>query len=76
MKKVLNITEHKDGTYSINHLTDEQMNALQSALINNWVSLKELREKKQAEGRDLNDVAAYYLTFADEASDQMSNLGF
>ena len=32
--------------------------------------------KKQAEGHDLNDVAAYYLTFADEASDQMSDLGF
>lgn len=76
MKKILNITEHKDGTYSINHLTHEQMNALQSALINNWVSLKELREKKQTEGHDLNEVAAYYLTFADEASDQMSNLGF
>ena len=76
MKKILNITEHKDGTYSFNHLTHEQMNALQSALINNWVSLKELREKKQTEGHDLNEVAAYYLTFADEASDQMSNLGF
>lgn len=76
MKKVLNITEHKDGTYSLNHLTHKQMAAIQSALINNWVSLKELREKKQAEGHDLNDVAAYYLTFAYEASDQMSNLGF
>ena len=76
MKKVLNITEHKDGTYSLNHLTHEQMNALQSALVNNWVSLKELREKKQAEGNDLNDVAAYNLTFAYEASDNMSDLGF
>lgn len=76
MKKILNITEHKDGTYTLNHLTHEQMNALQAALINNWVSLKELREKKQAEGHDLNDVATYYLAFADEASDQMSDLGF
>ena len=76
MKKILNITEHKDGTYSLTHLTHEQMSALQSALINNWVSLKELREKKQAEGHDLNEVAAYNLTFAYEASDQMLDLGF
>ena len=76
MKKVLNITEHRDGTYSLNHLTHKQMRALQCALINNYVDLKELREKKQAEDRDLNDVAAYNLTFADEASDQMSSLGF
>ena len=76
MKKILNITEHKDGTYSINHLTHEQMNALQSALVENWTSLTHLKERKQREGSDLNDVAAYYLTFADEASDQMSDLGF
>lgn len=76
MKKILNITEHKDGTYSLNHLTHEQMWALQSALINNCVDLKELREKKQAEGRDLNDVAAYNLTFAYEASNCLSDLGF
>lgn len=72
MEKVLNITEHKDGTYTLNHLTSEQMHAIQSALINNWISLK----KKQAEGHDLSDVASYNLTFADEASDQMSDLGF
>ncbi len=72
MEKVLNITEHKDGTYTLNHLTVEQMHAIQSALVNNWISLK----KKQVEGHELNDVAAYNLTFADEASDQMSDLGF
>ena len=76
MKKILNITEHKDGTYTLNHLTHEQMNAIQSALIQNWIELKHLKERMQREGRDLNDVAAYYLTFADEASDQMSDLGF
>ena len=76
MKKILNITEHKDGTYSLNHLTHEQMWALQSALINNCVGLKELREKKQAKGQVLNAVAAYNLTFAFEASNQMSDLGF
>ena len=72
MKKVLKITEHKDGTYTLNHLTREQMHAIQSALINNWLWL----EEKQLEGHDLSDVAAYNLTFADEASDQLSDLGF
>lgn len=76
MKKVLNITEHQDGTYSLNHLTHEQMNAIQSALIQNWTDLRELQERLHAEGHDLNAVAAYYLTFANEVSDQLTDMGF
>ena len=76
MKKVLNITRHEDGTYTLNRLTLEQMQALQSALINNCVTLIQLKERKQREGLDLNAVAAFYLDFSYEASNQLSDLGF
>ena len=76
MKKVLNITEHKDGTYTLNHLTFEQMHAIQSALIQNTISLGDLQKQKQAEGHDLNPWAASSLTFAEDASDQLVDLGF
>ena len=76
MKKILDITEHKDGTYSLNHLTFAQMAAIQSALVQNSVSLRELKEKKQAEGHDLNSLAQSFLDFANEASDQITDLGF
>ena len=76
MKKVLNITEHKDGTYTLNHLTFEQMHAIQSALIQNSISLGDLQKQKQAEGYDLNPVAASWLQFAEDATDQLLDLGF
>ena len=76
MKKILNITENQDGTYSLSNLTLEQMQALQSALINNCVSLLQLKERKQREGLDLNAVAAFYLDFSYEASNQLDDLGF
>ena len=76
MKKVLNITEHRDGTYSLNHLTFEQMHAIQSALIQNSISLVELLDKKWAEGHELNPMAAFSLQFADDASDQLLDMGF
>ena len=76
MKKVLNITKHVDGTYSLIHLTHEQLNTIQAALIQMRNDLKELQEEMRAEGYDLNNVVSYYLTFADEASDQMTELGF
>ena len=76
MKKVLNITEHRDGTYTLNHLTFEQMHAIQNALIQNSISLGELQVHKQAEGHDLNQVAASSLQFADAASDQLLDMGF
>lgn len=76
MKTILNITEHKDGTYSLNHLTHEQMAAIQSALVQNSVSLRELKEKKQADGHKLNPLAEFFLDFANEASDQIVDLGF
>ena len=76
MKKVLNITEHKDGTYTLNHLTFEQMHAIQSALIQNAISLGDLQKQLQAMGRDLNSVAAFSLQFAEDASDQLLDLYF
>lgn len=76
MKKVLNITEHKDGTYSLSHLTFEQMHAIYSALIQNTITLGELQMKKQAEGLALNPVATSSLQFAVDASDQLLDLGF
>ena len=77
MKKILNITENQDGTYSLSNLTLEQMQALQSALIHNWVDLLDLKKRKQREGLDLNVVATIYLAFAEEASNQLSeDFGF
>ena len=76
MKKVLNITEHKDGTYTLNHLTFEQMHAIQSALIQNAIYLEDLQGQKWAEGHDLNPMAAFSLQFADDASDQLLDMGF
>ena len=76
MKKVLNITEHKDGTYSLNHLTHDQMAAIRSALIENSVRLGELQMKKLSEGHALNPWAASSLKFAIDASTQLLDMGF
>ena len=76
MKKVLNITEHRDGTYTLNHLTFEQMHAIQNALIQNTICLGDLQGQKWAEGRELNPMAAFSLQFADEASNQLLDMGF
>ena len=76
MKKVLNITEHRDGTYTLNHLTFEQLHAIQSALSQKAVSLGNIQKEMQAEGHDLNPVAASSLQFADDASDQLLDMGF
>ena len=76
MKKLLNITEHKDGTYSLNHLTHDQMAAIRSALIQKSISLGELQMKKQADGHELNPWAASSLKFAVDASTQLLDMGF
>ena len=76
MKKVLNITEHKDGTYSLNHLTFEQMHTIQSALSQKAISLGNIQKEMQAEGHNLNPVATSSLHFADDASDQLIDMGF
>lgn len=76
MKKVLNITEHKDGTFTLNHLTFEQMHAIQSALSQRAVSLGNIKEKMKAEGLELIPRTAYSLQFADDASDQLLDMGF
>ena len=76
MKKVLNITEHKDGTYTLSHLTFEQMHAIQNALIQNAISLGDIRKQKQAEGYELNPWASSSLKFAVDASTQLLDMGF
>lgn len=76
MKKILNVTKHSDGTYSLNHLTHAQMAAIQNALVQNYVFRRDLKKKKQDEGHDLNSVAQSFLDFADQASDQITDLGF
>ena len=76
MEKVLNITRNEDGTYTLNRLTHEQMSALQSALIQKCVDLLFLKERKRREGLNLNALAEYCLAFSEEASDQLSDLGF
>ena len=76
MKKVLNITEHRDGTYTLSHLTFEQMHAIQNALIQNTISLGELQGQKWGEGQELNPMAAFSLQFAEDASDQLLDMGF
>lgn len=76
MKKVLNITEHKDGTYTLSHLTFEQMYAIYSALIQNTITLGGIQIQKWAEGRELNPMAAFSLQFAEDASDQLLDMGF
>ena len=76
MKKVLNITEHRDGTYTLSHLTFEQMHAIQNALIQNSISLGDIQIKTQAEGQDLNRWAASSILFAVDASVQLLDMGF
>ena len=76
MKKVLDITEHRDGTYTLNHLTFEQMAAIRSALIQKSISLGELQMKKQADGLALNSWASSSLKFAVDASTQLLDMGF
>ena len=76
MKKVLNITEHKDGTYTLSHLTYEQMHAIQSALSQRAISLGNIKKEMQAEGLALIPRTAYSLQFADDASDQLLDMGF
>lgn len=66
MKKVLNITEHKDGTYTLSHLTYEQMHAIQSALSQRAISLGNIQKEMKAEGLNLIPVVAYSLQFADD----------
>ena len=76
MKKVLNITEHKDGTYTLNHLTFEQMHTIQSAIFQKSISLGDIQVRKQAEGHDINPWAASSLKFAIDASTQLIDMGF
>ena len=76
MKKVLNITEHKDGSYTLNHLTLQQMHAIQMALSQRAISLGNIQKEMQAKGLALIPVVAYSLQFVDEASDQLLDMGF
>lgn len=76
MKKVLKITEHKDGTYTLNHLTFDQMHTIQSALFQKSISLGELKKQKQAEGQELNPWAEASLQFTLDAITQLISMDF
>ena len=76
MKKNFNITENQDGTYSLSNLTLSQMRAVQCALIHNYGALLDLKERRQREGLRLGTVAEFFLTFTEEAIDQLSVSGF
>ena len=76
MKKSFNITENQDGTYSLSNLTLWQMRAVQCALIHNYGALLDLKERRQHEGRCLSTVGEFFLTFTEEAIDQLSESGF
>ena len=76
MKKVLNITEHRDGTFTLSHLTFDQMAAIRNAFIQNAISLGDIKEKKLTEGHELNPWAASSLKFAVDASTQLLDMGF
>ena len=76
MKKDFNITENQDGTYSLNNLTLWQMRALQCALFHNWGALLDLKERRQRKGACLSTVGEFFLTFTEDAIDQLSASGF
>lgn len=76
MKNNFNITENQDGTYSLSNLTLWQMRAIQCALIHNYGALLDLKERKEREGLCLSTVAKFFLTFTEEAIDQLSMSGF
>ena len=76
MKKNFNITENQDGTYSLSNLSLWQMRAVQCALIHNYGALLDLKERRQREGLSLSTAAEFFLTFTEEAIDQLSASGF
>lgn len=76
MEKNFSITENQDGTYTLSNLTLWQMRALQCALIHNYGALLDLKERKQREGVRLSTVAELFLTFTEEAMDQLCISGF
>ena len=76
MKKSFNITENQNGTYSLSNLTLWQMRAVQCALIHYYGTLLNLKERSQREGLCLGTVGEFFLTFTEEAIDQLSISGF
>lgn len=76
LKKNFNITENQNGTYSLSNLTLWQMRALQCALIHYYGTLLDLKERRQREGLCLSSVGESFLTFTEEAIDQLSMSGF
>lgn len=65
--EALNITAHKNGTYSLNNLTFDEINFIQSALFHNWQTLN--AEKNS--GKKFNAFCEASLSFADKASNDL-----
>lgn len=65
--EALNITEHKNGTYSLNNLTFDEINFIQSALFSDFQRLT--AERRQ--GKVLNEFCKALLDFSDKASNDL-----
>lgn len=65
--EALNITEHRNGTYSLNNLTFGEINFIQSALFANW---QRLTTEKNG-GKKINEFCEASLAFADKASNDL-----
>lgn len=68
--EALNITEHRNGTYSLNNLTFDEINYIQSALFNNW---QRLNTEKNS-GKRFNEFCKASLVFSDKASNDLINV--
>lgn len=66
--EALNITTHKDGTYTLSHLTFDEINFIQSALFHNWQTLN--AEKNS--GKHFNEFCEASLNFCDKASNDLT----
>lgn len=67
MKK---ITEHQNGTYSLNNLTFDELQYICSACI----ELTNERNKRAREGKTLNEFSQKSREFCDKLSDEITDV--
>ena len=67
MKK---ITEHQNGTYTLNNLTFDELQIICSACVD---LINEVNER-ESEGKKLNDYSKKSRKFADELSDEITDI--
>lgn len=67
MKKII---EHQDGTYSLTHLTFDELHYLASAC-QELINERRVREEK---GKKLNDFSVESWKFADELGDMILDI--